>query len=167
MSGSFVGLRIYLACFQIKNAILICPHSMIQTALLNQIYVCSAFHNLAVIHHYNFVHVFQSDQTVRDKHGRFLFHYIKQGFKNLFFCQRVEVGGGFIQNQNRRVFDQYARDCKALTFAARKTQCLFADQRVVAIFLAHDEIMDLRSFCGGFYFFLCDFAAGEAQILTD
>ena len=91
---------------------------MIQAALLDQTCMCSAFHNLAVVHHNDFIHVFQSDQTVGDQQGCFLFHHAKQSFKHLFFGERVEVGSGFIQDQNRRIFDQHARNRQPLTFAA-------------------------------------------------
>ncbi len=53
----------------------------------------------------------------------------------------VECGGGFVEQDDRRVLDQRAGDRDALALAAGELDAVLADRRVVAEREAHDEVM--------------------------
>ena len=50
-----------------------------------------------------------------------------------FSVRRIHAGGGFVQNQNRRVLQQGARDADALLFADAQLHAAFADSRIVIL----------------------------------
>ena len=62
---------------------------------------------------------------------------------DLGFADRVEVRGGLVQDQDRRILQQGAGDRDALTLAARKLQAALADGRVVAIGQRLGKLVDV------------------------
>ena len=60
----------------------------------------------------------------------------------------VQRAGGFIQNQNRRIFQKYARDGNALLLSAGKLKSVFAHVGIIAVFQIHDEFVRARQLCG-------------------
>ena len=61
----------------------------------------------------------------------------------------IERGGGFVEQDDRRILDQRARDRDALALAAGQLQAVLADRRVVAEREAHDEVVGVGRFGGG------------------
>jgi hypothetical protein len=57
---------------------------------------------------------------------------------------------GLVENQDRRVLQQGARDGEALPLAARKTLAALADHGRVAVGLRQDEIVGVGGACGSF-----------------
>ncbi len=55
----------------------------------------------------------------------------------------VEVAGGFVQDQDARVLEDYPCQGDALFLAAAQTVAALADDRVVAFGQVHDEIVDI------------------------
>ena len=62
---------------------------------------------------------------------------------------RIERAGGFVENEDRRVFQQRAGDGEALAFAAGEKPAALADARFEAFGIALDEFERLRP-RGGF-----------------
>ena len=56
---------------------------------------------------------------------------------------QVDVGGGLVEDQDARIDQQCARDADALALAARQALAAFADQRVVALRQAQDELVGM------------------------
>src|SRR5690606_31725857 len=66
------------------------------------------------------------------------------------FGMTVEAGGGFVEDQDFRVFEDCPRNGHALFFAAGKFQSALADQTVVTLGQAADEVVNIGGACGGF-----------------
>ena len=60
----------------------------------------------------------------------------------------IERGGGLVEQDDRRILDQRARNGHALALAAGKLCPMFADRRVVAAREGHDEIMRIGALGG-------------------
>ncbi len=60
------------------------------------------------------------------------------------FVGRVQRRGGFVEDQDRRVLQQRARDRHALLLAAGQLQAALADHGVVALGRGRDEVVDVR-----------------------
>ena len=75
--------------------------------------------------------------------------FLERGLDNVLGLgvQRI---GGLIQNQNRSIADQRARDGETLALAAGKGHTLFADDGVEATRFFEDEIKRMGMFGGGF-----------------
>ena len=74
-----------------------------------------------------------------------LHHDIERKADSVFGCG-VECGRGFIEDEYRGIFQEGARNCKALTFAARQSAPTFSDQGVKAFRFARDDRRALRFF---------------------
>ena len=61
----------------------------------------------------------------------------------------IERGGGFVEQDQRRVLEQRARDRDALALAAGELQPVFPDRRVVSVRERHDEIVRVSGPRGG------------------
>ena len=62
-----------------------------------------------------------------------------QSFLNFLFAFGVEGARGFVQNQNRSVFENRTSDADPLLFAARKHAAAFADSRLVVVGIVIDK----------------------------
>ena len=79
----------------------------------------------------------------------------------------IECGGGFIQQDDRRVLDQRTRNSNTLALAARELRAMFAHGRIVAARKTHDEVMRIGGFCGGDDFILGRAGLSERDIVAD
>ena len=68
---------------------------------------------------------------MRDDDHRPTDHERLQRFEQLLFGDRVEVGRRFVEDQDRRILEDGARDGQALALAAAEQQAVLADERVV------------------------------------
>jgi hypothetical protein len=66
------------------------------------------------------------------------------------FALGVESAGGFVEDQNRSVFENGAGDAEALFFAAAEAAATMADSRVMALRIFHNEVMSVGEAGGGF-----------------
>ena len=67
-----------------------------------------------------------------------------QAVLNQRFALAVEARGRFVENQDRRVGENRARDRDALALAARQPHAALADDRVVALLELLDELVAVR-----------------------
>jgi len=91
-------------------------------------------------------------------------HYLNQ-----FFGGGIDAGGGFIEDEERSVFQQRARDADALFFADAQFHAAFTDARIVALRQASDEFMAIsgarsreKLFLGGVKFAVQNILAHSA-----
>ena len=59
------------------------------------------------------------------------------------------AGGRLVEQDDRRILDQRARDLDALALPAGELQAVLADRRVVALRERHDEVVRMRGLRGG------------------
>src|SRR5204863_8500963 len=79
----------------------------------------------------------------------------------------VEVGGGCVEDEDGRVFEDGARDSQALALAAGEAQALLANLCVVAAWQRHDKVVDVRLPGRLDHLFLANILAGNQEILAD
>ena len=89
--------------------------------------------DLAVIDHKNLVGMAHGFQPVGDHDDRLIMGQFRNGLHQLLFIFGVDIGGGFVQNDDGCVLHDGARNGNSLTFAARKRSTAFADDGVKAV----------------------------------
>ena len=80
---------------------------------------------------------------------------------------RIERGGGLVEQDDRRVLDQRARDRDALALAAGQLQAVLADRRVVAVRERHDEVVRVGGLGGGDDLVLGRARLAERDVVAD
>ena len=83
------------------------------------------------------------------------------------FRFRIERGGRFIENQDRRILQDGARDRHALLLAAGQFQAALAHHRVITLRQRFDEIMDVRGLRGGDDFFARRIGTPVGDVVVD
>jgi len=68
----------------------------------------------------------------------------EERIENEALVERIEVGGRFIQQENRGILQEQAGDGKTLAFPAAQANTAFANDRLVAFWQPEDEIVDVR-----------------------
>src|SRR5205823_13665452 len=86
---------------------------------------------------------------------------------NLLFRFRIERRGRFIEEKDRCVFQQRARDGQALLLSAGEEATFIADYRFVGVRLRHDEIMGEGGAGRGVNFFRSRVEASELDVVKD
>src|SRR5271157_6387326 len=99
--------------------------------------------------------------------GRPPFGEFQKGPMYLQFRDVIQVGGGFVQNQDGGVFEEHARDGNALFFTTRQFNAAFPNDRVEFIWKIHDKIIDIRMLGGGDYFFISGTGSPIKNIFLD
>src|SRR5450631_85502 len=141
--------------------------SRVGAAADHELGVGAALANLAVFENENFVGSADGGQAMGDDEGGAADHQVGQGFLHVHFRFGVEFGGGFVENQNRRVFEDGAGDGDALALAAAETGAAFTDYGVVALGEFRDEVGGESGLCGGFHASFRDAGQAVADIVPD
>ena len=89
-------------------------------------------HQAALVEHQHLVGVFDGRQAMRDHQRGAIGHQPLQRVLHQAFGLVVERGGGFVEDQDRRILEDRARDREALALAAGQQAAVFADARVQA-----------------------------------
>ena len=84
----------------------------------NQLIVRALLNDLAVIDHKNLVGMAHGFQPVGNHNDRLIVGQFCNGLHQLLLVLRVHVGGGFVQNDDRRVLHNCPGDGNALALAA-------------------------------------------------
>ena len=109
----------------------------------------SAFDNLARLQNQNEVRVRDRLKVMSDHETGFGAHQTIQCLAHLRFALHVEACHRLVQDQDRGVADQRARDGDALLLAARKSGAAFADDRVITILQFANELVGICGCRGG------------------
>ena len=94
-------------------------------------------------------------------------HQLAGGFFEQGFGFGVERGGGFVENQNRRVFEEGAGEGKALGLSAGEAGAAFADEGFIFLGQRFDEVMQARGFGGADDFFVGRVRFAKADVFGD
>ena len=108
-----------------------------------------AFADPAVVDDHDLVGVADGGEAVGDDEDGAADAQAFQRFLHFGFAFGVERAGGFVEQQQRRVFQDGAGDADALALAARQPHTSFAQESVVALGQGADEVVRVRCFGGG------------------
>src|SRR5665811_639412 len=86
---------------------------------------------------------------IRDSDYGAVLHQVGQRLLYQHFALRVQMAGGFVENQDGRVLEQGARDGEALALSAGELDAAVANRGFVAFRKAHDEFVGEGGFGGG------------------
>ena len=99
---------------------------------------------LALIENENLIGIGDRRQPVRDDERRAAAAKRVEGPLDLGLRLGIERARCLIEDEDRRVLQDGARDGDALALAARQRGAALADHEVIAAGLAHDEVVRLR-----------------------
>ena len=105
----------------------------VAAALAQQLVVAARFDHVAVLDHEDAVGMRDRGQPVRDHQRGAALAQFGDRLLHLTLGFRIERGGRLVEQDDRRVLDQRARDGDALALAAGELHAVLADRRLVAI----------------------------------
>src|SRR5262249_33669134 len=88
-------------------------------------------------------------QTVCDGDGRAALGERAERLLNCLLAFRVDIAGGFVKHQDRRIIEDRTSDRHALAFAAGQAGAALAEPGVVAERRVEDEVVSLSGLRGG------------------
>jgi hypothetical protein len=94
--------------------------------------VAAFFDDAAFVQDDEAVHRGDGGEAVGDGNHGFAFHHFVEAFLDGSFDFGVERAGGFVKQQNRRVFEHNAGDGDTLALAAGKFHAAFANVCIIA-----------------------------------
>ena len=106
--------------------------------------VCAEVYYVALLEDDNLLHVADCAEAVGYDEHRAVVHKFVYRLLDKRFAVDIEGGSGFVQDNQRRIFQEYARDCNALLLSARKSVTALANAGVVAVFKLSDEVVRER-----------------------
>src|SRR3954468_13142 len=92
----------------------------VTAVLREQLVVRARFGDAAAMQHEDHVGVAHGSQPMRDRDRGPAFEEVRQALEDQIFRQRIERGGGLIEEENRRVANNRARDRDPLALASRQ-----------------------------------------------
>src|ERR1017187_1024024 len=138
---------------------------LINSALGDEFFVGADFADLPLFEHHNFVRAAYRGKPVRDDDDGAVLHQVGQRPLYQHFALRVQVAGGFVQDQDGRVLQQGSRDGEALALSAGKLDAAIANHGVVAFREALDEFVGEGGLGGGADGFLLHAIAAVGDIV--
>ena len=133
-------------------------HQLVMGALLN---------DLTVIDNKNLVGMAHSFQPVSNHNDRLIVGQFCNGLHQLLLVLRVHVGGGFVQNDDRRILHDGPGNGDALALAAGKRAACLADDGVKALRQCHDKVVAPRLLCSGLHLLHGGIGLSEADVIGD
>ncbi len=127
---------------------------LIETAELHKRVVIALFDDIAVFHDENDVGFLNGREAVCDDERRAPLHYFRESFLYFYFGSSIYVARRFVQYEHGRIHEHYSRYAKELPLSLRYAVASVGNNRIVAVFKAHDEFVRVRFFGGGDYFFV-------------
>ena len=106
-------------------------------------------------------------EPVRDHNVGAALHDSLQRVLNRVFGDRIQGGGGLVQDQDARVLKHHAGNREPLLFAAGELEPSVADLGVVAVGLVHNEVVDVRDAAGGLQLLSGRVLLGIKEIVAD
>src|ERR1700691_3575464 len=139
----------------------------VTATLAQELVVAAGFDDQSVLDDENAIGVHDGGEPVRDDERRAVLAQLGDRLLHVVFGLRIERRGRLIEQDDRRVLDQRARDRDALALAAGELQAMLADRRIVAGGKAHDEIVRMRRLGGGDDLRLARVKLAECNVLAD
>lgn len=141
--------------------------SLIESVFFHQRSVGALLHKFAVFQHKDLVGVCHGAEAVGDHHDGFSFHKFCKGFLHEHFVFRIEGRGGFVQQNDRRIFEQGAGDGNALALAARQGAAVFAENGFVALRQRAYKFVAVRCFCRCDHGVIARLRIAQANVVHD
>ena len=114
-----------------------------------QLFVAALLDQLAAVEDEDAVGVAEGREPVGDGDGGAAAGQGLEGLLNRLFAFGVDVAGGLVEDQDRRIVEDRPGDREALPFAAGETRAALAEPGVVAERRVEDELVGLGRFGGG------------------
>ena len=121
--------------------------------------------DLTVIDNKNLVGMAHSFQPVSNHDDRLIVGQFCNGLHQLLFVFRVNIGSGFVQNNDRRVLHNRPGDGNALALAAGKRAACLADDGVKAVRQRHDKVVAPRLLRSGLHLLQGGIGLSKADIV--
>ena len=137
----------------------------IDAFLCHQFLVCSTLNNLTLVHHKYLVSMTNRFQPVCNHNYCFFMRYLLHGFHQLLLIFWIYIGCGFIQNNNRRIFQHRAGNGNALSFATGKMSATASDLCFKAFLKSHNKIITTTVLCSLFHLCIRRILFSHADIL--
>ena len=122
------------------------PQAVIAAFACQQLLMCALLGDAAIFQHNDLIGICHGGQAMGNHQHGAPFGCAFQRALYLALGFGVEGAGGLVEQQQRRVFQQGARNAHALFFPARQFQPPLAHRRVIAFGQRQNEIVDLRGF---------------------
>ena len=104
---------------------------------------------------------------VGHQHHGLMGTFLVERFQNDRFIQAVQVGGGFIQQQKRRIVEKGPGQTQPLALAAGEGLPQLPHFRIVTTGQTHDKIVNGSLFAGGDDLVIGGIQLGDPQIVAD
>ena len=108
----------------------------------------AAFDDGATVHDDDFVGVADGGEAVGDDDAGAALHELVEGLLDDVFALGVEGTGGFVEDEDGRVFEDGAGDAETLALSATEVESTVADGGVVALLHEGDEFVGVSHLCG-------------------
>ena len=131
----------------------------VAAALAQQLVVPAGFDHRAVLDHQDAVGMHDGGQPVRDHQRGAALAQFGDRLLHVALGFGIERSGRLVEQDDRRILDQRARDLDALALPAGELQAVLADRRVVALRERHDEVVRMRGLGGS-----DDLGLGRAEL---
>src|SRR5438067_1649116 len=129
--------------------------------------VRAALDDLALPHDENLIGFANRAEAMGDDKAGAVGHEPFQGFLNKPLRGGIHAGGGFIENKNRRIFQEGARDTDPLLFADAEFDAALADAGIVTLRQASDEFVAIGGARSGEQFFVGRIEPAIENIFAD
>src|SRR5690606_5265575 len=138
-----------------------------QSALLHQLLESAAFDDAPLVEDEDLVGIGDCGQAVSDDKRRSPAPQSIERPLDLVLGFGVERAGSFVQNKDRSLLEDCARNGNTLALAAGQGSSALAGQIGVAPRLAHDEFMSLGEFCRFLHLGVGGIGPAKANVLGD
>ena len=129
--------------------------------------VGALFEDAAMVEDDDVIGLADGGEAVGNDEDGALAHEVVERLLDLAFGDGVHAGGGLVEDDKRRVFQEDAGDGEALFFALGETDALFADVGLQAQRKGLNEVPGGGAFEGGDHGGLGDIGADEAEVVGD
>ena len=133
----------------------------------NQLVMRALLDDLTVIDHKNLVGMAHSFQPVSDHDDCLIVGQFRNGLHQFLFIFRVDIGSGFVENDDGCVLHNRPGDGDALALTSGKRRAALADDGVKAVRQCHDKVIAARFFRRSLYFLHGCVGLSEADIVGD
>ena len=132
------------------------PHQLVEAAALD---------DAAALEHQDAGGVADGGEPVGDHEGGAVLHHLGQRGLHLGLGERIEGAGRLVEDEDRRILEQRARDRQALALAAGEHPSALARDGLEAFRVAVDDLDDLRALAGAAHLLLGRIRLADAQVL--
>ena len=123
-------------------------HTSVKAALLHQLRWGALLRYMTVLQHYDMVSTGYGTHPVGDDQHCLALEQAGEGFLNSALILHIQAGGGFIQENDRCVFQKSTGDGDPLPLPAGEGGAVLADHRLVALGQPTDEFIALGGLGG-------------------